>query len=211
MAKKHEQIIKNPELIKRKHKQIAVGASEVIINKGFNRTSVREIAKYTGLTIGNLYDYIDTKDDVLSLIFNEFYNRWSSVLLEDSKILAIVDPKEQLKAAIESMWDVVEKIEKFVILAYRETKSLKKEDLRDVLMQESKLVVYFEQVIRRGIELGSFRKIDAVLIANTIVFLLALFPLRGWNFKRTHDYEQVKEFIIDMIFNGILENKAQDG
>ncbi len=199
--------IKNKDLIEKKEKQIALGATKVFIEKGFHKTSVREIARHSNLTIGNLYDYIRTKDDVLYIVFNEFYKYWSRALLEDPKILRISDPQEQLQTAIESMLDVVRESRDLVILAYRETKSLRRDYLKDVLGQESKLVAYFEQIIRRGIELGSFRKVDPALAANTLVFLLALIPLRGWNFMKTHDEQKVREFINDLVFNGILEKK----
>jgi AcrR family transcriptional regulator len=200
--------IKNKELVRKKERQIARAATKKFIEKGFHKTSVREIAKEAKLTIGNLYDYIDTKDDILYLAYKEIYSEWSEGLLKDPKILAISDPKEQLCAAIESMFDVFNKSRELIILAYRETKSLQKDHLKDVLGQESKLVEYFEQVIRRGVELGSFRKIDAALAANSIVFLLALVPLRGWNFMKNYNEKGVMEFTKDFVINSIIENKT---
>lgn len=201
--------IKNKDLVRKKERQIALAATRSFIEKGFHKTSVREIAKEAGLTIGNLYDYVNTKDDVLYLVFKEFYSVWSDHLLKDPKILTISDPKEQLCAAIESMSDVVHKSRDLIILAYRETKSLRRDYLKEVLGQESKLVEYFEQIIRRGIELGSFRNVDPVLTANSIVFLLALVPLRGWNFMKNLDEQDVRGFMIDFIINGILKGHAQ--
>jgi len=199
--------IKNKELVAKKEKQIAITASEMFIKQGFHKTSVREIAEAANLTIGNLYDYIRTKDDVLSLVFDEYYTYWSQALLEKSEILTISDPGEQLRAVIERMLDVGHELRDMVILAYRELKSLRRNDLKDVLIQESKLVGFLEQVIRRGIELGVFREVDAALTANTIVFLVALDPLRGWNFMKNYNREQVKEFIIDMVFRSILKKQ----
>ena len=210
VAKKRGKGIKNPELVKKKQRQIAVGASEIIFQKGFHNTSVRELAEYSGLTIGNLYDYINTKDDILFFVFNEIYERWASVLLKDSTILAISNPKRQLISAIDSMWEVVEDMEKLLVLAYRETNWLKRDELKKVLAQESRLVSYFDQIILRGMELGEFRKVDSVLTANTIVFLLAFLPLRGWNFRKDYNYKKVKSFVFDLIFNGILEKKSEN-
>jgi len=205
--------IKNKELVRTKERQIARAATKNIIEKGFHKTSVREVAKDAGLTIGNLYDYVNTKDDILYLVFKEFYAVWSDNLLKDPKILTIPDPKQQLCAAIESMLDIINKSRDLVILAYRETKSLRRDYLKEVLGQESKLVEYFEQIIRRGIELGSFRKIDAALAANSIVLLLALVPLRGWNFMHNYNEQDVMKFTIDFIINGILETEthSEDG
>jgi AcrR family transcriptional regulator len=57
--------IKDDELVRKKRLQIAKGASKLFIKKGYHKTSMREISKATGLTIGNLYDYITKKEDVL--------------------------------------------------------------------------------------------------------------------------------------------------
>ncbi len=200
--------IKNKELIRKKERLIALAATSKFIEKGFHKTSVREIAKEAGLTIGNLYDYVTSKDDILYLVYKEFFTVWSGNLLKDPNILTISDPKKQLCAAIESMLNVVSKTRDLVILAYRETKSLRRDHLKEVLGQESKLVEYFEQIIRRGIQLGCFRKVDAALTANSIVFLLALAPLRGWNFMDNYDEQDLTEFIKDFVINGIIESKT---
>ncbi len=197
--------IKNKDLVRKKERQIARAATKKFIEKGFHKTSVREIAKEAGLTIGNLYDYIDTKDDILYLAYKEIYAEWSDSLLKDPKILAISDPKEQLCKAIESLFDIYNRSRDLIILAYRETKSLQKDHLKDVLGQESRLVEYFEQIIRRGVEIGSFRNTDAALAANIIAFLLALVPLRGWNFMNNYKEQDVMEFTRNFIINGILE------
>ncbi len=200
--------IKNKELVRKKEQQIARAATKNFIEKGFHKTSVREIARDAGLTIGNLYDYVSSKDDILYLAYKEIYAKWSDSLLKDPKILTISDPKDQLCAAIASMFEIYNNSRDLIILAYRETKSLQKDHLQDVLGQESRLVEYFEQIIRRGIELGSFRKIDAVLAANSIAFFLALVPLRGWNFMKNYKEQDVMEFTRNFIINGIMESNT---
>ena len=56
--KEVETQIKDSELVRKKHLQIAMGASKLFIKKGYFQTSIREISKASGLTMGNLYDYI---------------------------------------------------------------------------------------------------------------------------------------------------------
>ena len=125
--------IKNKELIRKKERLIALAATSKFIEKGFHKTSVREIAKEAGLTIGNLYDYVTSKDDILYLVYKEFFTVWSGNLLKDPNILTISDPKKQLCAAIESMLNVVSKTRDLVILAYRETKYLRRDHLKEVV------------------------------------------------------------------------------
>ncbi len=41
--------------------------------KGFHRATTREIAKAAGFSIGTLYEYIRTKEDVLYLVCDNIY------------------------------------------------------------------------------------------------------------------------------------------
>src|SRR4030042_1538316 len=94
--------IKNSELVQKKRLQIAMGASKLFIKKGYSQASIRDISKVTGLTIGNLYDYITRKEDVLYLVFDVFHSIWTN-RLEEEGIFEIEDPIKQLKTAVQQM------------------------------------------------------------------------------------------------------------
>jgi len=91
--------IKSSELVQKKRLQIATGASKLFIKKGCAQTSIRDISKATGLTIGNLYDYITRKEDVLYLVFDVFHSIWTNRLEEG--VFEIADPVKQLKTAVQ--------------------------------------------------------------------------------------------------------------
>ena len=69
---------KKPEKIEEKHQQIANGALKVFLKKGYHPTTIREIAESAGMSLGQLYHYVSSKDDVLFLIHRHqqiaFYN-----------------------------------------------------------------------------------------------------------------------------------------
>ena len=50
------------------------GAVKLFKEKGFHRTTTREIAKEAGFSIGTLYEYIRTKEDVLYLVCDSIYD-----------------------------------------------------------------------------------------------------------------------------------------
>jgi AcrR family transcriptional regulator len=50
--------IKSLELVKAKQAQICRAAEELFAEKGYHKTSIRDIAKKSGISIGSLYDYI---------------------------------------------------------------------------------------------------------------------------------------------------------
>src|SRR4030043_2048195 len=98
--------IKDTELVQKKRLQIAMGASKLFIKKGYFQTSIREITKATGLTIGNLYDYITKKEDILYLVFDVFHSIWVT-RLEEEGVFKIEDPVKQLEMALQKMLELI--------------------------------------------------------------------------------------------------------
>ncbi len=190
--------IKNIELVRKKRLQIAMGASKLFIKKGYSQTSMREISKASGLTIGNLYDYITKKEDVLFLVFDVFHSIWVK-RLEEEGVFDIEDPIEQLKTAIKKMLELVDEHRDMILLMYTESKSLPKYFLRIILEKERGLVECFEKILKGGVEKGVFKVNDPFLLANIIVYLLSMEPLRGWNLKKLYKIGEVNKYIEDFI------------
>ncbi len=60
--------IKNKELVRERRRQIVDAAVPLFIERGYHKTTTRALAQATGLSIGSMYEYITTKDDVLYLV-----------------------------------------------------------------------------------------------------------------------------------------------
>src|SRR5690625_2625438 len=61
--------IKDVRLVEKRRHQIIKASMTLFKQKGYHRTTTREIAKASGFSIGTLYEYIRTKEDVLYLVF----------------------------------------------------------------------------------------------------------------------------------------------
>ena len=195
--------IKNSELVREKRLQIAKPASKLFIKKGYFSTTMREISKASGLTIGNLYDYITKKEDILYLVFDVFHSIWVS-RLEEEGVFQIEDPVLQLKTAVQKMLELVNTHRNMVLLMYTESKSLPKYFLKIILEKESGLVECFEKILKNGIEKKVFKIEDPFFLANIIVYLLSIEPLRGWNLKKRYKPEEIHDYLIESIFNEVL-------
>ena len=63
--------MKDESLIElRRQTNCPCSALKLFKEKGFHRATTREIAKAAGFSIGTLYEYIRTKEDVLYLVCN---------------------------------------------------------------------------------------------------------------------------------------------
>lgn len=79
--------VKDESLIEKRRAQMIRGAVTLFKEKGFHRTTTREIAKAAGFSIGTLYEYIRTKEDVLYLvcdsIYDEVHSRLATIDMEN--------------------------------------------------------------------------------------------------------------------------------
>lgn len=196
--------IKNSELVRKKRLQIAMGASKLFIKKGYAQTSIRDISKATGLTIGSLYDYITRKEDVLYLVFDVFHSIWTN-RLEEEGVFEIEDPVKQLKTAVQKMLELVNSHREMVLLMYTETKLLPKEFIKIILEKESGLVECFEKILEGGVEKGVFKIKHPFLMANIIVYLLSIEPLRGWNLRKHYKVEEINGHILEFVKHFVLQ------
>jgi len=202
--------IKNSDLVQKRRLQIAAGASKLFIKKGYFKTNMRDISKATGITIGSLYDYITKKEDILCLVFDVFHSLCIR-RIEESGVLRIEDPLEQLKCAIKKMIEVGDTYRDMVVLMYRESKSLPKDFLKRILERENGLVKCFENILQKGVENGIFRVRDPFLTANIIVYLLAMEPLRGWNLRKRYQVKEIHEYLTDFVLDRILQDPPKSG
>jgi TetR/AcrR family transcriptional regulator, cholesterol catabolism regulator len=186
--------IKNDVLVKKKRLAIARGAAKLFIEKGYYQTSIRDICRATHITIGNLYDYIKKKEDILYLVFDVFHSLWIH-RLEEEEVFAIEDPIQQLETAAKKMLELVNEQREMLLLMYSESKALPKKYLKIILENERGVVKCFEKIIRKGIEKKVFKVQDPVLMSNIVVYLLAIEPLRGWNFRKQYKSKEIIRYV----------------
>ncbi|GIO24749.1 TetR/AcrR family transcriptional regulator [Oceanobacillus sp. J11TS1] len=178
--------VKDQDLVMRRRKQIIEGAMRLFKEKGFHRTTTREIAKESGFSIGTLYEYIRTKEDVLFLVCEFVHDQVRDQLTET---MSVENPtKESLRQAIRQYFYFMDTIQPEILMLYQETKSLKKEKRQFVLEQEQNVVRMMEEllIISLGEELDH-REIR--FLANNIVVGGHMWCFRRWLIQ--------KEFTID--------------
>ncbi len=192
---------KKASAVESKHRQIVEGACRVFFKKGFHPTSMREIAEAAGMSMGQMYHYISSKDDVLFLIHKHMQTSWYQ-RLTDAEIEEIDDATKKLESALkESLVFIVEN-KNLIQFIYTESKYLAKNHLKVVLEMDNRNVVeYWRDLIRnaskqQGIDL------DIDFSANLIAYIVVFLALRGWNLKSRPVRDSV-EFMVDFSFKGL--------
>jgi AcrR family transcriptional regulator len=174
---------KDVDLIDSKHQQIVNGACRILFKKGYHRTTIREIALACGMSMGQLYHYISSKDDVLFLTYKQMQMLWYEHLVK-SGVEEIKDPEERLSKAVRLTLEFALKHKDLFLFLYTETKYLGKRHLRVVLEMDDKTVVGFWRRLLRDAGEAKGIQGDLDFLANLVSYLMVFLPLRGWNLKQ---------------------------
>lgn len=198
--------VKDERLVKKRRDQMIKGAVTLFIQKGFHRTTTREIAKASGFSIGTLYEYIRTKEDVLYLVCDSIYDQVSERLQKD------LDPNEgtleSLRLGIADYFRVVDEMQDEVLVMYQEVKSLSKDALPYVLKKEIEMVGMFEHCIRRCVETGELALPDEKIniIAHNIFVQGQMWAFRRWTLKKMYSIEDYIKLQTDLLFQGLEQS-----
>jgi AcrR family transcriptional regulator len=192
---------KDVDLIEKKHRQIIDGACSKFFQKGYHKTTIREIAVASGMSMGQLYHYISSKDDVLFLIYKHMQMVWYNHLVE-SGVEEIEDPMDRLTKALRHTLEFMVANKELILFIYTETKYLDKKYLRLALEMDDKTVVGFWRRLLKetGLKLPQGSSYD--FYANFISYLMVFLPLRGWNLEEKPNQGHI-QFLIDFILRGL--------
>ncbi|HZG15436.1 MAG TPA: TetR/AcrR family transcriptional regulator [Candidatus Bathyarchaeia archaeon] len=196
-------LVKDPKLIEKRREQIVEAAVDLFIHKGFHKTTTREIARASGFSIGTLYEYIESKEDVLYLVCDAIHAEVESRLRE--AITFNGTGLKIMKMAMKSFFRVMDQMSDRVLLIYQETKSLPKEALRYVLRREEEISEIFGEILRKGIEDGSIQLDEkhVKLMADNIMVLGEMWVFRRWALKKHYTLEEYIEKQIALLLKEI--------
>lgn len=207
MAEKDDKIVvqtsvKDENLIELRRQQIVDGALKLFKEKGFHRATTREIAKAAGFSIGTLYEYIRTKEDVLYLVCNSIYNK---VMEQLSDIRAQSGTVEELTMAIRQYFLIIDGMVDEITIMYQETKTLPRESRKYVLTKELEMVALFEEILKRCVESGEISLTDeeAYLAANQLIVQGQSWAFRKWALQKRFTIEDYIQSQTKMFIKGI--------
>ena len=169
-------------------------AMDLFHRQGFHATSMREIARSTGISLGNLYDYITKKEDILFLVQKDILEQIS--LHFDRTVKNEGSPIEQLVNAVKEVVTYCFRIKEEILFIFTETKSLDRKNLHEILQMESEFVSKIEALIESGMKQGVFHCNSPAALANIIGYNLYILAMRGWSILQGQsEYEFVDELV----------------
>ncbi|MGB7574502.1 MAG: TetR/AcrR family transcriptional regulator [Thermodesulfobacteriota bacterium] len=192
---------KNADLIQKRHQQIVDGACQLFFEKGYHPTTIRDIARACGMSMGQLYHYISSKDDVLYLVHKHMQNIWYEYL-KNSDYEEAKEPVQKLLRALRQTLKFMSENRRLIQFIYSESKYLDRKHLRAVLQMDKKNVIGFWHKMLREVNQKKPIKGDLNFLASLITYLLVFLSLRGWTL-RGMSLKQEEVSIINFILKGL--------
>ncbi|SFC21125.1 transcriptional regulator, TetR family [Bacillus sp. OV322] len=200
--------VKDERLVSMRRNQMIKGAVTLFKEKGFHRTTTREIAKASGFSIGTLYEYIRTKEDVLYLVCDFIYDEVKERLQKELEYNS--GTIESLKRTISYFFQVMDDMQDEVLVMYQEVKSLTRDALPYVLNKELEMVGMFEKVITRCVENGELQLSEQQIkiVSHNIFVQGQMWSFRRWALHKLFSLEEYIELQTEMMIKGLFLKNA---
>lgn len=185
--------IKNPALVDRRRRQIADAAVTLFIKNGFHKTTTRQIARAAGFSIGSLYEYVASKEDVLFLVCDSIHAEVER-LVSDTLAKA-AGGRDVLAQVIREYFQVCHRMSDFILLIYQETSSLPNQWQKRVLENELRITHLFVEVLTGIASSGGLPRLgerQIEMAAHNISVLGHMWTFRRWFFS---SYCTIEEYI----------------
>jgi AcrR family transcriptional regulator len=182
----------------RRRKEIFNASVHLFLSKGFNETSMREIAKAARIGKTTLYDYFPSKDDILlSFVEDEL-----QTLTERAKEITKqnVGAMEKLRQMMFVYMEYLETNEDFYMKLSLEVQRLAQQSLERIQRKRHALQDLLRGIIDEGIQEGCFRAVDS-LLATRVIFT-ALTPA-VYTTRPSGSRQQMMEEAFTLILKGI--------
>lgn len=189
--------VKDTSLILKRRNQIVKGAISLFKQKGFHRTTTKEIAQESGFSIGTLYEYIRAKEDVLFLVYeainDQVHGELNALMNQDEQSM------DTLVNVIDSYYRLMDDMQDEVTILYQEIKSLETTMRGTVLQRERDKVLMLKNAIINCVP-HPISEEEAELIANNVFVQGHMWGFRSWILNKQFTIDTYIDMQINFVF-----------
>lgn len=198
--------VKNKDLVEKRRRQIILAAIKLFSEKGFHKTTLKELAEEAGLSHGNVYDYVGSKEDIFFLIHD--FLAGSAMQILNRSLENIQDPIEKLRRMVRGEFNLMDQWADALLLIYQESHILKGDFLKRLLEKERAHLEKFEIVIEECVAQGRLRNCNLRLTANLIKSMIDSWTIKRWDLRAHASQLEAERSILDLVFHGMLPDDS---
>jgi len=182
---------------------ILLKAAAMFREKGFNATSMRDLAEAVGIEAASLYNHIKSKNEILEAICFEVANRFNNNmdLIEAGNQKPIVKVETLLRFHIRQMIESYEE----VYVSDREWKHLDEPYLSNFHNQRRTYRKRFASIIEEGILKNEIRKIDVP--TAVLIILHAISGIESWHRSKIKmNAQELEDNMVMIMIDGLRKH-----
>jgi AcrR family transcriptional regulator len=202
-----ESAVADPKLVEERREQIVKAATKLFSEQGYYLTTIQDIAREAGISVGLIYQYFKDKDDVLFLTLKLVLETYEKVIPEATG--AAEHPLERLCLAIGAYCRVVDRLRDATVLTYRSTKSLRADRRTFIKEGETRTNRLLEGCLRACIAAGHVRPINDSLLVYQYVLYSHAWALKQWALRGRYSLEDYVEEGIKLLVEPFLTEKGR--
>lgn len=166
--------------------------------QGFQAMSMRDFSKETGLSMGALYSYFASKDELLDMILRQ--GRRLVLRILEEQLDGAGDPVKKLETAIRTHLYLSEALQPWFYFSFMEAKNMNAREKEKTVASE----LYTDQILADILEEGQAAGLFAVRhlqhSAGGIKALLQDWYVKRWKYaKRRTDVDQYADFVVEFV------------
>lgn len=200
--------IKNPELVRERRRQIVDSTVHLFVEHGYHKTTTRMIAKAAGFSIGSLYEYVGSKEDVLYLVCEAIHAEVEKAVEE--ALSGSVDGTATLAEVIREYFYVCDRMNDHVLLMYQVTQFLPKKWQLQALENELRITDIFINVLDRLSGNGNIPTLDkktTALVGHNISVLGQMWAFRRWYLAKYFTIDEYIKYQTEFVLGHVFQNK----
>ena len=190
-VKKENTVVKNLE-------RIFSATLKISNKKGFQAMSMRDLGRETKMSMGALYSYFSSKEDLLAMLQHQ--RRTITRRILEGSIEDESDPAAKLRAAILTHLYLSEVMQPWFYFSYMEAKNLSKREQELAVASELYTEKLFANILKQGQSRGCFLPRDPQLTASIIKAMLQDWYLKRSKYrKRNLSVDQYAKFLLQFL------------
>jgi AcrR family transcriptional regulator len=184
-------------------------AAGLFHEKGFKSATLNGLARELGLSKTALYHYVSSKEQLLSMVYSQAFERIFERIHEISTMDVALD--ENLRLILrEHIKNITIKNAALYSVFFAEENQLPQDDFEKIRAEKRKYSLIIEDIIKEGISKRIFKSADPRLHANAILGMC------NWVYKwyrldrSTYTPDQVADHFITLLEAGYLAGRPLD-
>lgn len=174
-------------------------AAKLFNQKGYHRTTIREISTCVGLNNSTIYHYLDSKEELLFEVCNRVIHH--TLELAEDTVNTSKSSEEKVKEFIKSHLLAALSCKDSISVFIKEHKNLSKDSISDILLVRNRYEKLIESMIANGIRKGEFKDINPRSAALCILAMCSL--VIYWSEDGALAIDDIANTFSEIFVNGI--------